>query len=101
MSQNRHTSTTSDAQETKYASLSQTHESVPLAIETSSVFNSEELEFVKKIGSRISNASSDEKETAYLFQLISVAMQRGNSVSFSGSFEQCDNKWEPAPMRGF
>ena len=52
----------------KYAALSQTHEFVPQAIETSGVFNSEGLEFVKKIGSRISNASSDEKETAYLFQ---------------------------------
>ena len=41
----------------KYAALSHTHEFVPLAIETSGVFNSEGLEFVKKIGSRISNAS--------------------------------------------
>ena len=46
----------------KYAALSQTHEFVPIAIETSSVFNSEGLEFVKTIGSRISNASSDEKD---------------------------------------
>ena len=85
----------------KYAALSQTQEVVPLAIETSGAFNSEGLEFVKKIGSRISHASSDEKETAYLLQRISVAIQRGNSISFSGYFEQCDNKWEPAPMRGF
>ena len=85
----------------KYAALSQTHEFVPLAIETSGVFNSEGLEFVKKIGSQISNASSDEKETAYRFQCISVAIQRLNSISFSGSVEQCDNKWEPASMRGF
>ena len=85
----------------KYAALSQTHEFVPLAMETSGVYNTEGLDFVKKIGSRISNASSDEKETVYLFQRISVAIQRGNSISFSGSFEQCDNKWEPAPLRGF
>ena len=45
----------------KYAALSQTHEFVPQAIETSGVFNSEGLEFVKKIGSQISNVSSDEK----------------------------------------
>ena len=85
----------------KYAALFQTHEFVPLAIETSGVYKSEGLDFVKKIWSRISNASSDEKETAYLFQRKSVAIQRGNSISFSESFEQCDNKWEPAPMRGF
>ena len=48
----------------QYAALSQTREFVPLAIETSGVFNSEGLEFVKKIGNRISNESSDEKETA-------------------------------------
>ena len=72
----------------KYATLSQTHEFVPLAIETSGVYNSEGLDFVNKIVSRISNASSDEKETAYLFQRISVAIQRGNSILFSGSFEQ-------------
>ena len=45
-------------------------------IETSGVFNSQGLEFVKKIESRISNASSDKKETEYLFQRISVAIQR-------------------------
>ena len=83
----------------KYATLSLIHEFVPLAIETSGVFNSEGLEFIKKIGTRISHDSSDEKETAYLFQRIPVAIQRGNSISFSGSFEQCDNKWEPAPTR--
>ena len=55
----------------------------------------------QEIGSRISNASSDEKETTYLFQRISVAIQIGNSISFSGSFEPCGNKWEPAPLRGF
>ena len=40
----------------KYAALSQTHEFVPLAIETSGAYNSEGLDFVKKIGSRISDA---------------------------------------------
>ena len=73
----------------KYAALSQTHEFVPLAIETSGVLNSEGLEFVKIIGSQL---SSEEKETAYLFQRLSVAIQRVNSISFSESFEQCDNK---------
>ena len=85
----------------KRAALSLTHEFVPIAIETSRIFNSEGWDFVKKIGSRLSNALSNEKETAYLFQRISVAIQRGNSISFSESFEQCDNKWEPAPRRSF
>ena len=66
----------------KYAAMSQIHEFVPLAIETSGVYNSEGLDFVKKIGSRISNASSDEKETSYLFQRISVAIQRGTVSHF-------------------
>ena len=63
----------------KYAALSQTHEFVPIAIETSGVFNSKGLKLVKKIESRIPNASN-EKETAYLFQRISDAIQRGNSI---------------------
>ena len=50
----------------KYATLSQTHEFVPLAIETSGVYNSKGLVFVKKIGSRISNASSDETVPTYI-----------------------------------
>ena len=45
----------------KYAALSQKHEFVPFAIETSGVFNSEGLEFVKKIERRIYNVSSDKK----------------------------------------
>ena len=72
----------------KYAAVLQTHEFVLLAIESSGIFNSEGLEFVKKIGGPLPNASSDETETAYLLLRISVAKKRRNSISFSGSFEQ-------------
>ena len=41
----------------KYAALSQTHEFVPLPIETSGVFNSERLAFVKEIDGRLFNMS--------------------------------------------
>ena len=71
----------------KYQSLLQTHLFVPVAIETSGVLNHEALEFLQELGRRIEEQTGDSKETTYLFQRVYVAIQRGNAISFAGTFK--------------
>ena len=101
----------------KYAALSQAHEFVPLAIETSGVFNSEGLDFVKKIGvdypmhhqmekrlltcSSVHQSRSREGTVSHFLDLLNNMTITGSLLQGEASFKQCDNNWEPAPRRGF
>ena len=70
----------------KYQSILQTHLFTPIAIETAGVWNSQAREFIKELGKRIITVTGEVRETSYIFQQISVAIQRGNMLSFMGSF---------------
>ena len=72
----------------KYAHLNPTHAFTPAAIETSGVFGPQTMAFLKKLGQRLAQASGDERSTTYLFQRLSVAVQRGNSASVLGTTGQ-------------
>jgi hypothetical protein len=72
--------------EEKYAELSKVHNFVAIAIETHGPINSKALTFIQALGKRLSEASGDPRETAFLLQRLSVAIQRFNAVCFSGSF---------------
>jgi len=41
---------------------------------------------VQEIGRRIADITVDSRETTFLFQRLSVALQRGNAVSYLGTF---------------
>ena len=69
----------------KYATLQQTHIFTPVAVETSGAWNNEGRDFIQDLGRRLTLATGEQRETAYLFQRISVAIQRGNAISFSGT----------------
>ena len=75
----------------KYQSIVQTHLFIPVAVETSGALNKEATEFLQEIGRRIEDETGDIKETAYLFQRVSVVIQRGNAISFAGTFEPAAN----------
>ena len=75
-----------EIKKTKYQSLCQTHLFVPVAIETSGVFNHEAMEFLQDLRRQMEEETGDSKETAYLLQRISVMIQRGNATSFAGTF---------------
>ena len=72
----------------KYAHLNPTHAFTPVAIETSGVFGPQTMAFLKELGQRLAQASGDERSTTYLFQRLSVAVQRGNSASVLGTTGQ-------------
>ena len=71
----------------KYATLKQHHLFVPIAIET---FDSicEEGQGNRSIGKRISTATNDPRKAAFLFQRLSVTVQRYNANCFAGTFTQ-------------
>jgi hypothetical protein len=69
----------------KYSSLSPSHHFVAIAIETLGAWNSEGLSFIKELGRRTTLITSDPRESSYIIQRISVAVQRGNVASFTGS----------------
>jgi len=74
----------------KYNALAPSHSFVALAVETFGPFNQEGLEFLSELGRRITLVTSDPRETAFLFQRISAAVQQGNATSFAGTFSQMD-----------
>jgi len=62
--------------EMKYSALANTH-IFPVAIETSGVMNQLAVDLVSETGRRISSVTEDTRETMFLFQRLSVALQRG------------------------
>ena len=71
---------------TKYSQLSNTHVFVPVAIETRGTCHPQAVELVQEIGRRTANITSDARESTFVFQQLSVALQRGNAVSFQNTF---------------
>ena len=59
---------------------------VPVAIETGGTWHPQVEELVQEIGRRTANITGDARESTFLFQQLSVALQRGNAVSFQNTF---------------
>ena len=74
----------------KYSNLASSHFFAPIAIESSGVFASKTMSFIKDLGKRIARQSGDPKSTAFLLQRLSVVVQLENAVSIMGS-------WAPKP----
>jgi hypothetical protein len=72
----------------KYTHLSQAYIFCPLAFETLGPINETGLSFLADLGSRISKITGDKRESAFLFQRLSMIIQRCNAVSIRGSFPQ-------------
>src|SRR6218665_3516890 len=70
----------------KYAALPTTHVFQPVAIETLGSLDPSACDFINQIGSRMSAITGDRRETAFLFQRLSMAIQRFNLVAFLGTF---------------
>ena len=61
---------------------------VPIALETFGPICTEGLSFIREIGRRITTITSDPRETAFLFQRLSISVQRFSAVCFAGTFAQ-------------
>ena len=71
---------------TKYSQLSNTHVFVPVAIQTGGTWHHQAVELVQEIGRWTANITGDARESNFLFQQLSMALQRGNAVSFQNTF---------------
>ena len=71
----------------KYIDLQQNHIFQPIAVENLGALSTSAMEFLNALGRRI---SSVDRESAFLFQRISVNIQRFNSVLLHDSFTDDD-----------
>ena len=69
----------------KYSALAMTHVFVPLAFEMLGAWGAEAAVFVAELERRITAVTGDPRETAFLRQRLSVAIQRGNTIACPGS----------------
>jgi len=67
------------------ARLASTHILYPFAIETSGTWHDMAIELTPEIGRHITTITEDTRETTFLFQHLSMALQRRNAVSFQNT----------------
>jgi len=75
----------SERKSAKYSSLSSSHIFYPVAIETLGPLADETQHFLTEIGRRATRCTADPREAAFLYQRISVAIQRFNAVCLANS----------------
>ena len=71
----------------KYAELRRGIAFCPIAIETMGPINGEGDDFISKLGHRLSAATGDPRAGSFLYQRLSIIIQRCNAICFSGTFE--------------
>jgi len=71
----------------KYGALSASHIFLPVAVETAGTWNQSGIELLQEIGRRITAVTEDTRETVFLFQRLSIALQKGNAVAFLATFD--------------
>jgi len=70
----------------KYSALGAQYDFQPVAVETLGPLNESACEFLNNLGRKISDNTGDDRLTSFLFQRISVLIQRLNVVSLNDSF---------------
>ena len=70
----------------KYSELAISHISVPVAMESFGPICAKALTFLSELGRRMSVVAGDMRKTTFLFQRLSVAIQRFNCALFTSSF---------------
>ena len=65
--------------------ISGTHHFIPVAVETLGPICSEGASFLSEIAEKLSRTTGEQREKSFLFQRISVAIQRGNAAAFHGT----------------
>ena len=70
-----------------YSGLAPAYSFVPIAFETLGPLNSVGASFIDEIGRRARYVSGDIREANFLWQRLSVAVQRYNAICLLGTFE--------------
>lgn len=72
----------------KYADLPASYIFQPIALETLGPINSSAADLLTDLGHRICAVSGDVREGQFLFQRLSVALQRFNAILLHNSFDE-------------
>ena len=75
----------------KYADFPASYLFEPIAVETLGPINLSALNLLDDLGRKISSVSGDVREGYFLFQRLSVILQRYNAVLLHESFVQSDS----------
>jgi hypothetical protein len=70
----------------KYNDISRTHIFTAIAIESMGPINKDGQALISDLGRRLTLISGDPRETSFLFQRLSIIVQRCNAVAIAGSF---------------
>ena len=70
----------------KYTALSINDDLIVIALETSGLLSAKMYTFLCELGRRLTIATEDPCETSFLFQRMSVAVQRFNAIRIRDSF---------------
>jgi len=62
----------------------------PIAVENTGVLKSSAIDFLNALGRRISLFSDKERKSIFLFQRISITMQRFNAILLHDCFDRAD-----------
>ena len=76
--------------EEKYVDLGARYISEPIAVETLGVFNASARHLLDDLGRRISENRGEARETSFLYQRISILVQRFNAVLLHDSLSATD-----------
>ena len=72
--------------EDKSAALSINYDLIVIALKTLCPLSNKTYTFLRELGRRLTIATEDPRETSFLFQRISVAVQRFNAIRIRDSF---------------
>ena len=70
----------------KYSCLPPEFQFIPLAFETLGPINREAISFIEAVGKLRKDITVELRETQFLFQRLSILIQKFNAISFHGSF---------------
>jgi len=76
--------------EEKYANIGSQYLFAPIAVETLGPLNTSSCQLFGNLGRKISLSSGDDREGAFLFQRVSVIVQRFNAVLLHESLQPPD-----------
>ena len=65
----------------RYENLASSHIVMPVGVETLGSCGAMGLSFIKEVGLRITMVTKESRATTFLFQALSLAIQRGNAIS--------------------
>jgi len=76
----------------KYVNISSAYTFLPTAMETLGSMNDSAYHFFEDLGHKISEVSGDSREGSFIFQRLSVTIQRFNAALFNESFTRHDDQ---------